>query len=137
MRRKIAIVVVLLVLVSGCTASQTWQLGANGSVEQVDEGNRFTGEVALSGKTGQVQVEGIRVIFLAADNTTLETVQVGTLGDDRNSVDIDVVFDRIPERVLVKVERIDAPSESDYGITGLERGDDGNYFPDSEYDPST
>ena len=120
------------VLLAGCTASQSWSLGASGNVESIDDAYRFTGEVSLGGKIGEVTAEGVRIVFLDANESTLKTVKIGTLGEESRVANLSVVLDQPPKYVLVKVERVDAPENSEYGITGLEHRDDGRYYPYSE-----
>jgi len=135
MRRRSFVSVATLVMLAGCTGYQSWELIASGTIEEADGVYHFTGEVGLTGNSGGVTVDGVRVVFLDANGSTLETVRIGMLGDDRQEANVSVDLDRPPKYILVRVSSIDAPENSEYGITGLERRDDGRYYPYSEYDP--
>lgn len=138
-----AVLLALLIIVSGCLQTPTtdegnqWSLSTVGHDEEIQDGYRFTGEVALGGYYSGVSVTGVQVELLDKKNETLKTVFVGTLNASRSPVDINVTVERWPKYVLVFVSDIVAPQRENEkpGISGLKRVENSDYYSYTNYNP--
>lgn len=138
-----AVLLALLMIVSGCLQIPTtdegnqWSLSMGGHDEEIQDGYRFTGEVALGGYYSGVSVTGVQVELLDKKNETLKTVFVGTLNASRSPVDINVTVERRPKYVLVFVSDIVAPQRENEkpGISGLRRVENSDYYSYTNYNP--
>lgn len=136
--------IVVLVATAGCSYVEpgfsqdpVWSLSASGHTEHVNGTYEFVGNVSLGGQYNGVEVSGITVTFVGPNGDHLKTTRVGTFDGSNGTARIDESFDRAPEYVLVRIESVDdAHSDRrDPSIVGLERHDDGTYYPYTDYDP--
>lgn len=141
--KLICVFIALLLASAGCLTipvpdeENQWSLSMRSHDEQIRDGYRFTGEVALGGNYGDVTAEGVRIEFLNEENDTIETMHVGTLNASRSPVGINISVEQRPKYVLVFVDEITAPQSNndESGVSGLERVENGDYYRFSAYNP--
>lgn len=142
LHKNAAVLLALLIITSGCLipipdGGNQWSLSMGGHDEEIQDGYRFTGDVALGGYYSGVSVNGVQIVLLDKKNETLETVFVGALNESRSPVEINVTVERRPKYVLVFVGDIVAPQRENEkpGISGLKRVENGDYYSYTDYDP--
>lgn len=125
------IAVCVLVVLSGCgMTEQVWSLNVRGSGEPVDDGFVFNGTVYLGGNSGEVVVHDVRVVFVTANGTPVETVRIGRLNSSYRMKNVTVTLDAPPRRVRVVAGEVESPSDARYSFSGVRRtGPDDGYSP--------
>ena len=129
------IAVCAMIMLSGCpTHDQAWNLSMHGSVDTVDDQVVFDGRVELGGMYGGVEVDDVRVVFVAADNTTINSVPVDQFNTTDRIENLTVSLDQKPQYIRVVAGRIESPEEARYHFGGLMLTENGEYRP---YDQET
>lgn len=134
MKRSPFSALLVLVVLSGClsgipglSGENYWQVGIGGELAPEEGGYVFEGSVGLSGNYGPVEVSGLRIEFVDADNNTMTSVPIGTLNQSRPQATFNAIVEAPPELVIPVADRIDSPSNMEYAITGLRRTGNGDY----------
>lgn len=124
------IAVCAMVMLSGCAMhDKVWSLSMHGNVDTVEGDPVFDGMVQLGGNTGHTTVYDVRVVFVAADNTTIKSVPVGQLNTTDRIENLTVSLDRRPRYIRIVIGRIDAPEDADHDVSGLRLTENGEYRP--------
>ena len=77
--------------------------------------------------TEDVTVHNVRVVFVAADNTTIRSVPVGRFNSTDEVENLTISLDQKPQYIRVVAGRIESPEDARYDITGLKRTENGEY----------
>lgn len=135
--------IVVILSLSGCTDAclftvceePGWSMSIAGHDKQKDKSYRFSGEVRLGGQFNDLEMNGVRVEFCDSSTNHLDTIHIGSMNATKATENVTATFDHPPKYVLVKVGSInDRTKDRDRSILGLERADDGEYYPFGEYD---
>lgn len=131
--------VCVLVMLSGCGMSeQVWSLSVRGTGDSVNDGFRFDGTVDLGGKAGGVTIHDVRVVFVAANGTTIETVAIGRLNSSHRVENVSVTLETAPRRIRVVAGHIESPDDARYSFSGVKRtGPDDGYTPYTQNSTTT
>lgn len=121
------VVVCVLVLLSGCTGEQVWDLSVRGEGETVNESFVFDGRVVIGGKLGNTTVHNARVEFLTANRTVIKTVWVGDLSRAMHRKNLSVRLSQTPEYIRVVADSVTTHENAQYAFSGLQRIESGGY----------
>lgn len=129
-RLTFTFVLFILAVSAGCFGTPTdLQPSLDVGIVNVTETNQdgtisFSGEVVgLDVYEGRFRIENLRVVFLDASNTTLETVRVGTIRSSRFREPLVATLDQPPERVLLQADSVTTDARLD--VHGLARNETG------------
>lgn len=126
--RTLIVAVCALIVLSGCpTHDQVWRLSVDGDADTVDGHAVFDGSVELGGMYGGVTVHDVRVVFVAADNTTIKSIPVGQFNTTDRIENLAISLDQKPQYVKVLAGHIESPKDARYDFSGLMRTENGDY----------
>lgn len=137
-RKSIALVIAGLILaVGGFIGTGQFCLGFPGnsqwelevwvsSTEKLENGTVvIDGEVALSGHSTGTTVESISVVF-KGKHLTQQFIQIESMAG-HSQQNFSVRVQSLPEKIVIRIEKIRTGNDTDYWIKGLKQTDSGKY----------
>ena len=131
----------LLLALAGCDGAK-YPANAEVELEDVSDGGeqiQFVGEVRFEGGGHDVTLDDVRVVFVAANGSTLRTITVGemTANESRRvkEVGFNATVSPPPEQLRLRIGTVENPEDAKFSVAGMRRNDEDRYrrFIQDEY----
>jgi hypothetical protein len=133
--------VCLLLALAGCDGAK-YPANAEVELEDVSDGGeqiQFVGEVRFEGGGHDVTLDDVRVVFVAANGSTIRTITVGEMTANKSRRVKEVGFNATvsppPEQLRLRIGTVDNPEDAKFSVAGMRRNDENRYrrFIQDEY----